>query len=118
VWDFQLKRLDLSAFEGRGDCPACGLRKFDFLRGTGRQVATSLCGRNAVQIGRSGSTTIDFSLLAERLESAGEVAFNDFLLRFRVDGYDITVFRDARSIIRGTADLSVARALYARYIGV
>ena len=118
VWDFQWKRLDLSQFEGRGDCPACGLRKFDFLRGAGRQVATSLCGRNAVQIGRSGTTDIDFSVLAERLESAGEVAFNDFLLRFRVDGYDITVFRDARSIIRGTTDPSVARALYARYIGV
>ena len=55
--------------------------------------------------------------LAEKLKPAGEVAFNDFLLRFRVDGYDITIFRDARSIIRGTTDPAVARGLYARYIG-
>ena len=41
----------------------------------------------------------------------------DLLLRFRIDGYDITVFRDARSIIRGTQDPSIARGLYARYIG-
>ena len=51
------------------------------------------------------------------LKPAGEVQFNDFLLRFRVEDYDITVFRDARSIIRGTTDPAVARGLYARYIG-
>ena len=117
LWDFQFKRLDLSKFEARHDCPACGLGELEFLRGAGRQVATTLCGRNAVQIARSRGTTVDLSALAARLESAGEVAFNDFLLRFRVDGYDITVFRDARSIIRGTTDPAIARGLYARYIG-
>ena len=117
VWNFQFNRLDLSTLEKRADCPACALGKFEFLRGERRQVATSLCGRNAVQIARSGNRAIDFAALAERLQSTGEVMFNDFLLRFRVDEYDITVFRDARSIIRGTADVSIARSLYARYIG-
>lgn len=117
VWDFQVNRLDLSTFDARDECPACSLGEFEFLRGAGRQVTTTLCGRNAVQIARSGRVAIDFAALAERLKSAGDVAFNDFLLRFRVDGYDITVFRDARSIIRGTADPAVARGLYARYIG-
>jgi adenylyltransferase/sulfurtransferase len=70
-----------------------------------------------VQIARAGAARVDFAALADRLRSTGEVAFNDFLLRFRVDDYDITVFRDARSIIRGTTDPSVARGLYARYIG-
>jgi molybdopterin-synthase adenylyltransferase len=118
VWDYQYSRLDLSMFDAGGNCPACNLNRFDYLRGARRQITTTLCGRNAVQIGRSSSTAIDFSVLAERLASAGEVAFNDFLLRFRVDGFDITVFRDARSIIRGTTDPAVARGLYARYIGV
>jgi molybdopterin/thiamine biosynthesis adenylyltransferase len=117
VWDFQFNRLDLSKFDARDDCPACRLGEFEFLRGAGRQVTTTLCGRNAVQIARSGRGAVDFAALAERLKSAGEVAFNDFLLRFRVDGYDITVVRDARSIIRGTPDPAVARGLYARYIG-
>src|SRR6185503_4943862 len=85
VWDFQFNRLDLSSFEKRADCPACALGKFEFLRGEGRQVATSLCGRNAVQIARSGNGAVDFAALAERLQSAGEVMFNDFLLRFRVE---------------------------------
>lgn len=116
LWDFQFNRLDLSSFERMEDCPAC-LGRFEFLRGRGRQVTTTLCGRNAVQIARSGNRALDLAALAERLKSAGEVDFNDFLLRFRVEGYDITVFRDARSIIRGTSDPAVARGLYARYIG-
>jgi adenylyltransferase/sulfurtransferase len=117
LWGFQFNRLDLSEFAAISRCPPCSLGEFEFLRGAGRQVTTTLCGRNAVQIARSGHGSIDFAALAERLKSAGEVAFNDFLLRFRVDGYDITVFRDARSIIRGTTDPAVARGLYARYIG-
>jgi adenylyltransferase/sulfurtransferase len=116
LWDFQFSRLDLSHFDSQDSCPAC-LGEFEFLRGGGRHVATTLCGRNAVQIARKAGGSIDFAVLAERLRSAGEVAFNDFLLRFRVEGYDITVFRDARSIIRGTTDPAVARGLYARYIG-
>jgi adenylyltransferase/sulfurtransferase len=117
VWNFELNRLDLSEFESRERCPACSRGEFKFLRGSSRQVTTTLCGRNAVQIARSGASLIDFATLADRLKQAGEVAFNDFLLRFRIDGYDITVFRDARSIIRGTTDPAVARGLYARYIG-
>jgi len=116
LWSFELNRLDLSNF-GQDRCPACLGEEFKFLRGSGRQIATTLCGRNAVQIARSGSGVVDFPVLADRLRQIGEVAFNDFLLRFRIEGYDITVFRDARSIIRGTTDPAVARGLYARYIG-
>jgi molybdopterin-synthase adenylyltransferase len=115
VWDFQVSHIRLAG--PAVDCPACARREFDFLKGAGRQVTTRLCGRNAVQIARSGATSLDFTSLARRLAPLGEVAFNDFLLRFRVDDYDITVFRDARSIIRGTTDPAVARTIYARYIG-
>jgi adenylyltransferase/sulfurtransferase len=114
VWDFHFNSLALSG--PREDCPACA-GEFQFLRGAARQVTTTLCGRNAVQIARSDRSNVDFAALAERLKPAGEVIYNDFLLRFRIDGYDITVFRDARSIIRGTTDPAIARGLYARYIG-
>jgi len=118
VWKSEFTRLDLGEQSiDRASCPTCGEREFQFLNGAGRQVATTLCGRNAVQIARSGSARVDFSSLATRLEPLGKVAFNDFLLRFRVDDYDITVFRDARSIVRGTSDPAIARGLYARYIG-
>jgi adenylyltransferase/sulfurtransferase len=117
LWDFKFSKVDLTHFAPKEDCPACGAGDFEFLRGAGRQVATTLCGRNSVQIARRGRGEVDFRALAERLRSAGEVTFNDFLLRFKIDDYDITVFRDARSIIRGTTDPAVARGLYAKYIG-
>lgn len=117
VWDFELSRIDLANFADREGCPACGQREFEFLRGGSRQVTTTLCGRNAVQIANKGAASLDFPALANRLRPLGEVKFNDFLLRFRVEHYDITVFRDARSIIRGTDDPAIARGIYARYIG-
>jgi len=115
--DFQINRLDLSGYGEREACPACGKREFEFLKGAGRQVTTTLCGRNAVQIGRSGATRVDFAQLAERLKAAGEVAYNDFLLRFRIDDYDITVFRDGPQHHSRHAGPAIARGLYARYIG-
>jgi hypothetical protein len=118
AWNFEVREIDLSTLSDRSGCPACGRLDFEFLRGSRRQVTTTLCGRNAVQISRSSSSgRVDFRALAARLGPLGQVAFNDFLLRFRVEAYDITVFQDARSIIRGTSDPATARALYARYIG-
>ena len=99
------------------DCPACGLGSFETLEATTGEFAAILCGRNAVQISPNHSSVIDFSALAERLRHSGEVKFNDYLLRFRAGEYELTVFRDARSIIRGTDEVTMARSLYARYIG-
>ncbi|HEU4389948.1 MAG TPA: ThiF family adenylyltransferase [Blastocatellia bacterium] len=117
VWESTFHKIDLGGAADRSNCPACGQHNFEFLRGTGRQVATTLCGRNSVQIARTGKTRLDFESLSQRLAPLGDVAYNEFLLRFKVDGYDITVFPDARSIIRGTTDQAVARGLYSRYVG-
>jgi hypothetical protein len=117
VWDFRISRLRLDDFSGRADCPVCARGEFKYLLGISRQMATSLCGRDAVQVTSPDPAQIDFSLLAGQLKPLGQVRYNEFLLRFCVDGYDITVFRDARSIIRGTSDLAVAKGLYSKYIG-
>ncbi|NIV30950.1 MAG: thiazole biosynthesis adenylyltransferase ThiF, partial [Anaerolineae bacterium] len=39
-------------------------------------------------------------------------------LRFQVDSYELSVFPDGRTIVKGTDDEVVARTLYARYIGL
>ena len=41
-----------------------------------------------------------------------------YLVRLLVDRYELTVFPDARAIIKGTSDPAVARGLYAKYIGM
>jgi hypothetical protein len=39
------------------------------------------------------------------------------MLRFPVGDLELVVFYDGRSIVRGTRDESVARALFAKYVG-
>ncbi len=116
VWENTSERIELPR---QPDCPACGQHNFEFLDVLSGSSSTSLCGRNAVQV-RPGQRSIKLILpdLAERLRPVGEVSYNDFLLRFNVDSYELTVFPDARAIIKGTDDQQVARSVYTRYIGL
>lgn len=98
------------------DCPACGRRDFPFLAAKDTGTATSLCGRNAVQVSPPAAT-IDLAELERRLAPAGKVRRNEFLVRFEVESYELTIFPDGRAIVKGTSDPARARALYARYIG-
>jgi len=98
-------------------CPTCGLGNFSTLEAASGDFAAVLCGRNAVQISPAQATQLNLEELAERLRVTGEVKFNDYLLRFRTGDFELTVFQDARSIIRGTSEIKTARSLYAKYIG-
>ena len=99
------------------DCPTCARGVFETLEATSGDFAAVLCGRNAVQISPSQSTRLNFEELAERLRPTGEVKFNDYLLRFRTGEFEMTIFQDARSIIRGTSEIKTARSLYAKFVG-
>ncbi|MGA3293873.1 MAG: TOMM precursor leader peptide-binding protein [Candidatus Acidiferrales bacterium] len=98
-------------------CRACVRREFTFLSGEAQPHIT-LCGRDSVQV-HERHRRLDLGELGRRLAAAAasEVRNNDFLLRFRVAPYELTVFADGRAIIKGTKDPAVARSLYARYIG-
>ena len=97
-------------------CRACARHEFTYLEGESQPHIT-MCGRDSVQI-HERSRAIDLAALKARLAPvAAEVRQNDFLLRFRIAPYDMTVFADGRAIFKGTKDPSVARSLYARYIG-
>lgn len=99
------------------DCPSCAQRNFQTLESNTADFAAVLCGRDAVQISPAQMTQLNFAELADRLRVSGDVKFNDYLLRFRTGRFELTVFQDARSIIRGTSEISTARSLYAKYIG-
>jgi molybdopterin-synthase adenylyltransferase len=119
LWENTADRIELPR---QPDCPACSQHTYEFLDTLSTTNSTSLCGRNAVQVrGYTGpdkhTQRLDFLNLAERLREVGEVHYNDHLLRFNVDSYELTVFPDARVIIKGTDNEQVARSLYARYIG-
>ncbi|MCL5942876.1 MAG: ThiF family adenylyltransferase [Actinobacteria bacterium] len=114
LWDLRFETVQVARDP---DCPACGRGEFPFLEAEEEYAATSLCGRNAVQVVPRPSTAVDLEALRARLAAVGEVRQNPFLVEVDVEGKTITVFPDGRAIIKGTDDLSAARVLYARYVG-
>ena len=97
-------------------CEVCGARTFRHLESS-PSGATSLCGRNAVQVTPGPGAKLDLAEAERRLAPLGPVRRNAYLLKFSADGCELTIFPDARAIIQGTEDLARARSLYARYVG-
>src|SRR6202046_2145360 len=108
-------QAEVSAAAPRARCTVCQLRDFTHLRGEDRPQIT-LCGRNSVQI-HEHHRPVDFAEMQRRLEPHGKVNFNRLLLRFERGGYTVTLFADGRALVQGTTDVTVARSLYARFIG-
>jgi adenylyltransferase/sulfurtransferase len=115
VWRNEWRKISVG--KPLPDCPTCGLGDYETLNADAREFAAVMCGRHAVQISPSDSVHIDLDALRKKLESSGDVKGNDYLLRFRTGEYELTIFQDARSIIRGTDDIATARSLYSKYIG-
>ena len=113
VWTAELKRFKVAR---RQDCPACN-GKFEFLDAQFATKTTSLCGQNAVQVLNPGIKHVSFEQLESRLKNIGKVSHNEFMLDFKVDSREMVVFPDGRVIVKNTADESLARGLYAKYIG-
>jgi adenylyltransferase/sulfurtransferase len=109
------ERSEISAKAPRQGCQVCDQREFTHLAGTGRPHIT-LCGRNSVQI-HEHHRPVDFKAMRDRLAPHGDVRFNDLLLRFTRGPHTLTLFADGRAIVQGTTDITVARSLYARFIG-
>jgi adenylyltransferase/sulfurtransferase len=122
LWPLRIRTISI-ADARRSDCPTCGQRRFEFLDARAGAAATSLCGRNTVQVrpASNGTTgaTIDLDAAAARLGVAGAVERSPFFVRcaLRDSNLSITLFPDGRAMVHGTADLAVARSIYARFIG-
>ena len=105
-----------AGFAIRWIVPTCKHGEFPWLSGRSGSRTAVLCGRNAVQLSHPGAS-ISLDELARKLEGVGQLTRNQFLLRLKVEGYELTIFPDARAIISGTDDIAAARAVYAKYVG-
>jgi adenylyltransferase/sulfurtransferase len=116
VWNNDWRKIRLGS--PNADCETCARANFEFLDAESAEFSAVLCGRDAVQIAPPRPARIDLAGLAARLETLGDVKQNEYLVRFTAGENELTVFADARAIIRGTDDVSVARSLYAKFVGV
>jgi adenylyltransferase/sulfurtransferase len=122
VWENTIHQFKVARAYDVGECVCCKKRSFEFLEGKFASGTTTLCGRNAVQIAQKlGGQKLDFDQIAARLRPHGEVAANKFMIRAAItdsgSGYELTVFPDGRAIVKGTKDASVAKGIYAKYVG-
>jgi adenylyltransferase/sulfurtransferase len=113
VWSGHFQSVQITR---NPDCRACARHDFTYLEGDAQPHIT-MCGRDSVQI-HERNRSLDLATLKNRLApTVSEVRHNEFLLRFRIPPYEMTIFTDGRAILKGTKDPAVARSLYARYIG-
>jgi len=119
VWDQSWRTMNLANVRPGNQCPACVRGERKWLQGVGTAQTTVLCGRNAVQVTPAEPAQLDLAVLSQRWSNLGRVSGNPFLAKLQVTGQELelTVFRDGRAIIKGTDDATVARSVYAKYIG-
>ena len=123
-WGCRVRGMNMQPARDAGDCPCCRQGKYEFLEGELGSKTTTLCGRDAVQIlppaaARASAAAGGYlAQLAARLEAGMELTCNRYMLKFRVDSHEVTVFADGRAIIKGTNDPAVARSVYSRYVGL
>lgn len=118
LWKNEFRQIDVRQLREQVDCPACKHGQYAWLSNRAASRAAVLCGRNAVQLSPPEmAAAVSLDELAERLAGVGPIVRNQFLLRLKVENCELTIFADGRAIVSGTDDASVARALYAKYIG-
>ncbi|MGO4887168.1 ThiF family adenylyltransferase [Anaerobacillus sp. MEB173] len=115
VWKHHMYEMKFSA--PKQDCPTCQRKEYPALTAQAEDQITSLCGRETVQI--QIGETLDLELWAERLKVVAQVTKTPFLIRAELpEGERLVLFPDGRTLVQGTEDVTRAKTLYARYIGL
>lgn len=124
AWSNRVHQFKVSGAYDIGDCRCCKHHEFEFLEGRLGSSTTTLCGRNAVQLTHKqneNGRSLNFDEIARRLAPHGAVSANKFMLRADITDngqpYELTVFSDGRAIVKGTKQPSVAKSIYAKYVG-
>jgi len=74
--------------------------------------------KKAVQITPWRASEFNLENLKVNLSQLEKVNDNGYFLSFEADGFEFVVFPEGRTMIKGTTDESVARTLFAKYIGI
>ncbi|WP_280768445.1 ThiF family adenylyltransferase [Salipaludibacillus daqingensis] len=99
-------------------CPTCQLKEFPNLTQSDQDQVTTLCGRDTVQV--VNASPFDLKEWEEKFDSlAKKTKRTPFLLRVHLyEGETFVLFPDGRTLIQGTEDVSRAKSLFSKYIGM
>ena len=122
LWTNTVMQLKVANAYEQGDCPCCKHGCHDYLEGRLGSGATTLCGRDAVQLThRQAPEALDLERVAARLREHGNVTASRYMLRASIaeggNTYALSLFPDGRAIVHGTDEPKVARGVYAKYVG-
>jgi adenylyltransferase/sulfurtransferase len=114
VWKHDFQSVQILK---NNQCKCCVEHDFEFLHVKKRAIVTALCGRNTVQITPIQRGEISLRELYNKLQRLGDVKLTKFTVIFKLPNYELTIFKDGRAMIHGTADENLAKSLYAKYVG-
>lgn len=115
VWENRF--YEIAYKKAKQGCPCCGTREYPALKDDGQDSVTSLCGRETIQIHLRSSFNLD--TWGKHLEAVASVTQTPFLLRADLpEGERLVLFPDGRTLIQGTEEMTRAKSLYTRYIGM
>jgi adenylyltransferase/sulfurtransferase len=114
LWTDDWRTIDLGR---REDCPACTGGSREFLEAGAGEIASSLCGQNAVQVNPPRRTSIDLEAKEREWVQLGQVTRNGPVLTLELGDVRLQLFPSGRALVKGTAEVAVAKTLYARYVG-
>ena len=117
TYDIWIHNFNNISIKKRNDCECCGKHNFEFLNAKKKETIISLCGKGAIQITPANEVKISFEDLGKKLQKLGEINYHKLILRFKIPGYELNIFKNGRTIIIGTNDKKIAKSLYAKYIG-
>lgn len=117
IYDAWSNSLDEVVVHKNEECPCCIEKNYEYLEIDERELITSLCGRSAIQVTPADPKEISLDEMADKLGPLGEVKNTPFILIFKTENEEISLFKDGRAIIKGTNNEKAAQSLYARYIG-
>ncbi len=114
VWAHDFQRIKLKR---NSNCKCCSEHTFEYLSAIATESVTILCGRNSVQITPATEPEISLQDLGERLKRVGDVKLSPVHLIFETQEVVLHIFKDGRAIVKGTDDETLAKSVYAKYVG-
>ncbi len=108
--------IDITKSRIQPNCSVCNNRRFPRLDGRIGSVYIHAIGENTLQIIPFQPRKIDLPTLAFNLSEQGDVLVNDFLLIFKKSPYELVIFPDGRTFVRGTTDSGIAMEMVRRIL--